>query len=261
MTQHLQDLVETLVLEVLGKFNLSFFKQLAAGDVRPAEPQYAHAHLDTGVPRREHPEIGYAKKMLPFLGEGSSRIVFAYSGGKALKIAISQAGISQNLEELNAYTRQKSDIIPAIFDYSPDGKWIIAEIVKPFSSSAEFIQAVGYDLYQLFKVVGKNPGKKLQDLVQDLKDDIRFARDEYSKDEAVAKMEDLKAMLKNPKVKKVIDDLNKLIATGTSTGDMHTEHFGVNVQGDLKFYDYGLTEEIYDTHYTRKSLEPTGSEF
>lgn len=276
MAENLKELVEGLVQEVLGKFNFQMFKQIAAGDVRPPSSRNPHAYINTGETPREHPEIAYAKKMLPLLGEGSSRIVFAYSGGKALKIAMNRAGLEQNNEEVNAYTKHKNlSIIPKIFDAASDNKWIVAEIVKPFTSGDDFQRVVGANFESVLTLVASDPRAKLEQVINNIKYDLN---DPYitNRDFYVKEMEDLKKLLKNQKAKSAIDQLSKMLATGSSKGDMHVEHFGTNVQGELKYFDYGLTEDIFQNYYSNhrgRSFEdaqdqdfyfgpdPTGSEF
>jgi hypothetical protein len=134
----LKEYIETLVSEVLRGFNLDKFKKIAAKDVRAIEPRNKYDRAippwDLDIKYTQHPEIEYAKSVLPKIGEGSSRITFALSGGKVLKIAKNQAGLGQNETEVSVYTNSRNtQFITKIFDFAPDYKWIISELVKPIS--------------------------------------------------------------------------------------------------------------------------------
>lgn len=127
----LENAIETLISEVLRGFNLNKFKTI---------PSIIG-------------KIKYANSILPKLGKGSSRIVFALSGDKVLKIAKNEKGFAQNNAELELFTSPDTKpVVARIYDAAQDNSWLISEIVKPFSNSrAEWQAATGFD-YLLFKI-------------------------------------------------------------------------------------------------------------
>lgn len=84
------------------------------------------------------------------LGKGSSRIVFALSSNKVLKLAKNisggDKGRAQNKLEVETFTNPKAKAVVAkIYDYDPAYNWIISEITRPFKSSIKPEQAIGID--------------------------------------------------------------------------------------------------------------------
>lgn len=78
--------------------------------------------------------IEYANRRLEKIGVGSSRAVFVYNPKSVLKIAMNEAGMAQNLQEIEiATTNEFDDIIAKIFDYNRQGLWVISELAKPFA--------------------------------------------------------------------------------------------------------------------------------
>lgn len=98
------------------RFDLNFFKSLKSA----------------------YQAVVYAEERLEALGAGSSRMVFLLSSGKVLKIAHGKqnAGKAQNQEEVSVFTNPKSrPVVAKVFDYDPNFRWIISELVKPLENS------------------------------------------------------------------------------------------------------------------------------
>jgi hypothetical protein len=117
----IKQFITSIVKEVLqektrGTFDLNHFKTISN-----ANDLYSYARNTLGEP----------------IGEGSSRIVFVLSSGKALKLARiidgnSQKGQAQNEMEVDTYTNPKlKPIVAKIYDYHPEFFWIISELTKP----------------------------------------------------------------------------------------------------------------------------------
>lgn len=144
----MSDIIKKYINEVLRGFNLGKFKSVSASHSRPEEPETNPNYYTTS-----YPEVEYAQQHLPLMGKGSSRITFALSSNKALKIALNEAGISQNKQEVNSFIHYgQTGAIAEIFDYDVSGKWIIAEILRPFSSTVDFKKYAGFPFDQIYKI-------------------------------------------------------------------------------------------------------------
>ena len=112
----LDDRLSPLKEKAFGKFNLRDFKALKTSAER----------------------ISYARKSgLREMGEGSSRVVFAISSSKILKIAT--RGGNQNKQEVEAYLRyqdKSGEAFAEIYDYeSKNYGWLIVEPVQAWDTS------------------------------------------------------------------------------------------------------------------------------
>jgi len=88
----------------------------------------------------EQQRLEYASSRLQFIGEGSSRKVFALSSKRALKIAAHQFGRIQNECELDS---AKSEFITKVFEHEPNYEWIVTELVNPCESLDEVEDFLG----------------------------------------------------------------------------------------------------------------------
>lgn len=71
-----------------------------------------------------------------FPQEGSSRLVYFIGDNKVLKLAKNKKGIEQNKMESNLEIQKNySDIIAHLYDYDPNGKWIIQEKLEYIDES------------------------------------------------------------------------------------------------------------------------------
>lgn len=191
--------------------------------------------------------IEYAKTHnLPFLGEGSARIVFALPNTKyVLKIAKSDKGISQNQAEVDVYTNPKTkNIVAKIFNFDRDYTWIVSETVKEFESSEEFKQAVGIDITRLtsfYEDMLKHGDKWYEPTVK---------RITYDYGTTLVAKRYLKAadeIINNSLAK---DFANLIQATELIRADLGVEeHWGKTASGRIVILDYGFTEEVYQKHY------------
>jgi hypothetical protein len=235
----IENLVEASLEEVLRGFNLQKFKSISAGSARPEtkeeEEDFAWAH-------KSHPEVAYARKYLPELGEGSSRIVFALSGDKVLKISKNKAGIAQNEAEVSIFTHSKNNkLVTRIFDFSPDFKWIISELVKPLGRG-EFRAITGIDedwfTYGILDQESVDHG--LESKLKRLKSDVPRS----------PKIPAIQDVLMSPEKLKFVEDIIEMIKTHNLVyPDVNPSHFGKTINGKLRFFDYGYTEDVYSKYY------------
>lgn len=78
----------------------------------------------------------YAYDHLRSLGEGAGRAAFLLNNKKVLKVAKNESGIVQNETEVSVYNdpTNNRELIAAIYEYDPNYKWIVTELVKPYFS-------------------------------------------------------------------------------------------------------------------------------
>lgn len=82
--------------------------------------------------------FNYAVKRLEYIAHGSSRATFVLTGNKVLKVAINQAGVAQNEQEIDVFTNPKTkNITTRIYQSHPNYLWLVSETVKPFQDEFE----------------------------------------------------------------------------------------------------------------------------
>lgn len=247
MSSALQQLVEELVTEALRGFNFNKFKALPGIDAK----------------------VAYAESILPQMGMGSSRIVFAFSGGKALKIARNHKGLGQNEAEVDLFTNPETKpVVARIFDADPNNEWVISEIVQPLQPTRQAWEAAtGFDYLVFTGAVRdwEDKGKPeiesyLQGLIaawqQRLTELIR--KDQQHTQMYTVTQRRLKnyiRMSKSPLAKGVM----KLISQGLNTADVANikadtsdnviGHYGKTIDGRIVLLDYGYTEIVWQKHY------------
>lgn len=173
----------------------------------------------------------YAMNYLEPLGSGSSRTAFVLTPKKVLKIARNEKGIAQNQAELQVYTDPATaDAAAKIYDADSQGRWIIADLVRPLTNPQEFKSLTGVEW---------------QEFVEDLVATISaFARKSGMQLRASA----------HEFTKKVF----KMAEKGSNRlklGDLTViDHWGKTPDGRVVILDYGFTEEVGAKHYPK--LEP-----
>ncbi len=175
----------------------------------------------------------YAENFLEFLGRGSSRTAFVLSNRYALKIARNQKGVAQNEAEIDVYTNPKTQsVIAKVYDYDPENKWLIAEVVRPIEDPNEFEKLVGCTTSEFAHAV--KVGKRTKSL------------------------ESVPENVRNNKLVKAA--INITLTNNLGVGDViKPDHWGKTPDGRLVLLDYGFTEEVWDKHYSEKS-EPQKQE-
>lgn len=168
------------------------------------------------------------------IGSGSGRAVYDIDGNRVLKLAKNPKGIAQNEEEtrVSGYYDTK-DIVTEIFDYAEDYSYVIAEKAKKVSEAR--IKAITgipslYEMYYYLRNVQDNSRGKRSFFHVDPELQQKFDDNEFVQDLAY-------------------------IVTGyeQSAGDMsRASTFGEvnrNGQPQIVLTDYGLSDEVYNTHY------------
>ena len=177
----------------------------------------------------------YADQNLQRIGSGTGRAVFDIDGEKVLKLAKNAKGVAQNGAEGGAgYYRDTQHIVTEVFDSADDDTWIISEQAKK---------------------VGEKRIKELTG-IPSLNDLFYFLRNTVSENNGKGKIfsqsqEMVDFMWENEFASDLIDFV---VNYGQTPGDMgRPSTYGEvirNGQPTIVLTDYGLNDEVYDTHYS-----------
>lgn len=210
--------------------------------------------------------IAYAKSTsLQCLGQGSSRIAFALSKSRVLKIALNERGLEQNGAEYVVSGNQNAkSAVSAIYDHKEiDGKvvWLISQLVRPIRDADEFKLLSGFSwdpyndlvreyaksnaslgLEEVTSSISRQYSKRLKRLKNE--GDIRTAS--YYEE----LLGDLDHMITSDFFHGIVAAMkdNRLMP-----GDiLEVDHYGKTSDGKIVLYDYGFTEEIAQKFYAEK---------
>jgi len=269
----LKEYIEELVKESLRGFSISKFKAISDNAERkPEDPGYGEDDIPGYDNVLMAPEIDYAERYLPMLGEGSSRIVFALSSGKVLKIALNKAGEGQNGEEAEVWFKSRSPYITQVYDFSKNNKWIISEIVKPITEE-DVERILEIDKFVFLMFLAQQPAK-LEDIHYVFQTKINYSEDVIETKKAELEWSDsadenTKAKLqsdiefeeeqaniyRNAISNKVFTEFMSGIINLVNTyslqwNDINKNHFGRNVQGQIKLLDFGYSTNVANDHYS-----------
>jgi hypothetical protein len=159
-------------------------------------------------------------------GTGSSRQVFDIGNDRVLKLAKNKAGIAQNTMEMRI--QNSNPLFAKIFDVDKKGLWVIAEKITPFKSG-EF-----EDFTEIPEIINEkefiNKFHKLDEAtLRDIKKDLRLS----DKATIILKQMIMAALKYNLLLGDTLDP----------------KHWGLNSSGEMKLYDYGLDNKLFDTYY------------
>lgn len=173
----------------------------------------------------------FADRRFTLMGFGSSRRVYEIDNNKVLKVAYNDAGIAQNFME--ARIQNSSEYFAKVYDMHPGAFWILSEKIEKLDpNNFEAITGVSQDV--------------MKRLDKDL--DTRLG---------VAKMtpeiaEELSNKFKiGPGGIKFLNEVSKLRGKfDLIFGDtFNPDHWGINEEGKIKLYDFGLDRTVYDNFY------------
>lgn len=210
--------------EVLRGFNLNHFKK-----------------LPTNLGK-----IRYAKSMLPHIGQGSARTVYAVSGDRVLKIAMNHKGIAQNQAEVDVFLEMDQagfgSVVAKAIDYDPKYHWILSEAEQPFTRGYDaeqtFEKKTGVT-FSLFRVI-------LRSLHSFPLENIGLLGRSSHPTDFSNKLE--KIAENPPFILKALEyamrHLNLLEADLT-----HIEHYGKTADGRIVLLDYGFTHDVQMRYY------------
>jgi len=210
---------------------------------------------------------------LPYMGRGSSRVVYGLSTGKVLKISRDEKGIAQTEAEISVWTNPSTKEVAAqVFDFDPDYNWSVMEIAKTFENP----QGNNYEgslEYELKIPRGAAPPRlagelrayeliiTIRDIVEELRSpssdrSVGFAAGIEKKlknisregDRQILMRQKLEQYLENPHpyVNKIVELLKN---NDLNIGDVVSDHFGKTADGRIVMIDYGFTENVADNYY------------
>jgi hypothetical protein len=204
---------EELTEEYPSSFSMEQFKQLKSFNQR----------------------IQYCEQHLQRISSGSSRIVYRIDDEKVLKLAKNKKGLAQNKAEVEYGTEiYLEGIVANIFEYDEDGLWVEMELARKITES-EFKRISGFEFkdfaaalnnYHHERTNYRNGYKMKVDpeiVAQMWEDEFVYGIFQY---------------LGNYDVP--VGDLTRLSTYGIVKRDG---------QDTIVLIDYGLTEDVYNTHY------------
>lgn len=176
--------------------------------------------------------IQYCEEKLTRISSGSSRIVYKIDESKVLKLAKNQKGIAQNEAEINFSNDYMWDGITAeIFNDDENSLWVEMELARKVTPTI-WMNIVGMSLNDMMDCVRFVEGQK-----SSYSKNIPPMLDEAYENEFTSRILDLIANYDIPS-----GDFGKYSTYGV-----------VNRKGedDIVIIDYGLTTDVYNTHYKR----------
>jgi len=172
--------------------------------------------------------FNYAQDNLEILGHGSSRAAFILTSKKVLKISKNQAGFVQNNKEKELYERFKNtDLLTKVFASDPNGSWIIAQLVQPIETAAQFKKLSGIGFAELKSYLNVDP-----DDYEDLEFELEMM--------GIGK-QGQEFLMKATRLAREADLIKGDFAKPDS--------WGKSADGNLVLLDYGLNNELYNKHY------------
>jgi hypothetical protein len=159
---------------------------------------------------------------------GSSRMVFKWDEGKVLKVAFNQAGLAQNFFE--GRLSNQSELFTKVFDMHKRAWWILSEKIDPLSGEEDFYHYAGFPA-QMIVEWGK------QRLSPKDIDEIRNFVEEQGYPVSDSGLNLFR------KINQLLLKFDLLL------GDTaNPKHWGLNDKNELKIYDYGLDNYVFDNH-------------
>jgi len=203
---------------------------------------------------------------LPYMGVGSSRIVYALSTGKVLKIALNDKGVAQNQAEHEVSRDPSLKYIGArVYETDPNYYWSVMEVAKIYESSTDLKLDLGIPKnlserwnYEIRKAIEDlrsiyNLGYNVEDVIERRydSDDLGDGDPDFDEDK-----EAFRKFLENPpKGLLALVDLTDTGLGGHSLemGDIVTDHFGKTADGRPVLIDYGFTTGVAEGYYRSDS--------
>lgn len=181
--------------------------------------------------------MDYCQAHLPRIGGGSGRMVYKIDDQTALKLAKNAKGVAQNKAEDDEYIQRTYDhIVTKVLDRHPNYLWIESQLAKKVNRSRFKQLSGGIDIDDIeiwmtnYGLARKGEKKRYQD--SEMND--RIWNNEFFYD--VADM--------GNNMKMNFGDFGRLSSYG-------------EFNGELRLVDYGLSDDVYTTHYERKPKIPS----
>lgn len=197
------------------------------------------------ITQRKFPTLDQAvdfvdnKVGLRFLGQGSSRIVFAIDSRKALKMALNAKGIAQNQAELDTATDSHNGLVAKILQYDPEFKWVVSELVRPIDNEAEFKQLTGVPWTVFAYLLTFSPTEWKSHVSNTIRYIGSFEKVDVTPEE----------VLKSPFLNMAMTSLASLKKPLLEADLMKLDHWGKTPDQRVVLLDYGYTAEVWQNHY------------
>lgn len=184
----------------------------------------------------------YADETLQKLGVGSSRIVYKIDDHKILKLAKNAKGLDQNREECGlGQDYYFKDILTEVYDCHTDDLWIISELARK-ATPAKFKQLVGIDI-KYVEMYLRNKEEEHRGRKPIFGIDPKF-KEQLSENMFVQKLLELMYSYEL-----LSGDLGRISSYGIVMRDG---------QESIVVADYGLTKDVFNTHYSPKGYKFEG---
>lgn len=181
--------------------------------------------------------IQYCERNLTRISSGTSRIAYKIDDTKVLKLAKNKKGLAQNEAEI-MYSQDymMDDIVAEVFNYDEDNLWLEMELARKLTPAIFFnIVGITFDDYV--------DGVWYQD------ENLRPKKNHFKR----LKPDNIDDMWENDFVSRIFDlmgsydnfvagDLTKISTYGIVKRDG---------QDTVVLIDFGLTEDVFNTHYKR----------
>jgi len=182
---------------------------------------------------------------LPYMGRGSSRVVYALSTGKVLKISRDERGIAQTEAEVSVWSNPSTKEVAAqVFDFDPDYNWSVMEIARTFKDP--YNNYKGSLEHELGIPTAYGVVFEIRDIVSSERIEDKLT--ELSRGQEIVLRKRIEKYLNNPHpfIKKIKELVNN---NDLNTGDLVSDHFGKTADGRIVLIDYGLTEDVAQEYY------------
>jgi hypothetical protein len=192
---------------------------------------------------------------LPYMGRGSSRVVYALSTGKVLKISRDEKGIAQTEAEVSVWSNPSTKEVAAqVFDFDPDYNWSVMEIARTFEVPYnDYNGSLEHELgiptaYGVVFEIRNIADALLSDRSDNLPEQITDKLLELPRGQEIVLRKRLDKYLENPHpfVNKIVDLIRN---NDLNTGDVVSDHFGKTADGRIVLIDYGLSEDVAEQYY------------
>ena len=181
--------------------------------------------------------IQYCEKNLTRISSGSSRIAYKIDDTKVLKLAKNKKGLAQNEAEIDySQDYMMDDIVAQVFNYDENNLWLEMELARKLTP-AMFQNLVGFTFEEYVDGIWfeEDRLKPRKSLIKRSKPE-RF--DEMWENDFISKIFDIMGSYENF----MAGDLTKLSTYGVVTRDN---------QDTIVLIDFGLTQDVYDSHYKK----------
>jgi len=238
-------LLKSFVLKELGSLNAATFEKqnkMPAGDFN-ADDTYNFGpnsiNFDQNSTLNDRINKLKNNKKIRFLGQGSSRTVFAIGSKRVLKLARNATGIAQNRSEVEIFTDPKTKpVVAKIFDFAKDYSWVVAEPIRSISNRNEFKSISGIEFSWFVSFIRLTERVGYESAILHLKNRYKNSSIFYAQVEAIENSSFIRG------VSSLKENSKSLVMDLKSLG-----HWGITVGRRLVNLDYGATDNLYSKFY------------